>query len=271
MPEPIRPNLPPSPSSGAIANNTGVADESYNVHNQLSPHGHPFSQSKTNQSDLLPPPSQTADVWSGAPNIPDDQLPVYENVRPKQRRSAGSNDDDVGLAQNMASFHVGGEPHVPTNADPQYRTEPDQPVFPPPSPSHEPQVNSIPNIPSVSTTNEDYSWMYDKSHQQNSEPPLPDDAPTPMQNVVKFPGGSSEREVEGVDDDLTSNMDNNTVTPVSGSDSGNGSAALGSSELDVAVINIPPETTPHKDEEEGMIKPIIKFDKFPRDLSWDQI
>lgn len=26
-----------------------------------------------------------------------------------------------------------------------------------------------------------------------------------------------------------------------------------------------------EEEENGMIKPIIKFDKFPPDLSWDQI
>ena len=293
--EPIRPNLPPSPSSGAIADSTGIADEPYNVlNNQLSPHVQPFSQGKTNQSDLYPPPSQTADGWSGASNIPD-QLPVYENVHPKQRRSTDSG-NELGLSHKMAGLHMSGEPHIPTNADPQYHTEPDQPVFPPPSPSQGPQVfpppsksqgpqvfpppspsqgpqvNSIPNSPShsasdnPSTTNEDYSWMYDKSHQRNPEPPLPDDAPTPMENVVKLPGVPSEGMVERLDGDLTSNADNKTVTPVSGS------APLGSiSELDVAVINISPETNNRKDEEDGMIRPIIKFDKFPPDLSWDQI
>ena len=58
-------------------------------------------------------------------------------------------------------------------------------------------------------------------------------------------------------------------------ESGVGEVDLGSTE--VIEVLMPPDYEPddvsaeEEEEEDGMIKPIIKFDKFPLDLSWDQI
>ena len=44
---------------------------------------------------------------------------------------------------------------------------------------------------------------------------------------------------------------------------------------EIAVLELPSDAEASdsggEEEEDGMIKPIIKFDKFPFDLSWDQI
>ena len=58
-------------------------------------------------------------------------------------------------------------------------------------------------------------------------------------------------------------------------ESGVGEVDLGSTEVIEVLMptdEIPEEVSGDEEEEEdGMIKPIIKFDKFPLDLSWDQI
>ena len=56
---------------------------------------------------------------------------------------------------------------------------------------------------------------------------------------------------------------------------GNGKGEGGNGDnTEVVELEFPTDDQPVKqgeEEEDGMIKPIIRFDKFPHDLSWDQI
>ena len=293
-PHPQQPSYyPPTSQNPQYPPSSHVATPSVQPNAYLPSQPHP----PTSQAPQYPP-STYKPAAGGQPGTHLSTHPrYYENVEDVRnqirRRSTG---DEGFVAEAMDNMQIGPPPQIPprapldtqvqpvkeppvllaTNADPQYQT--DQSVLPPPTPDQPPATlhqapNSVPSSPPVATSaairpqlssgTNDEQWMYGEPSGRGDAPPE-DNAPTPMQEMPKFPDktvtAANHESPDGGGGEVVGE-ENKEVEPENG--------------LHVAVLNMTSEevsdVSEGEEEEDGMIKPIIKFDKFPADLSWEDI